>query len=125
MNFFKKTIKNTPEHIRFFSIHSMDIAYLIDEFLLKKGWQKQEFAEKLGKNPSEISKWLSGNHNFTISTISKLEEIMNVEIVKVISDDIIRIPNRLEAKIIDINSNKPIKHKDVAFSGIYSQIQGI
>lgn len=26
---------------------------------------KKQFADKMGKNPSEITKWLSGTHNFT------------------------------------------------------------
>lgn len=42
-------------------------------YLLKKHQISQrQLAEKLGKRESEISKWLSGNHNFTQSTLTKI-----------------------------------------------------
>ncbi|MBB6130481.1 helix-turn-helix domain-containing protein [Mucilaginibacter lappiensis] len=42
-------------------------------FLLKKhNITQRQLAEKLGKKESEISKWLSGGHNFTIQTLIKI-----------------------------------------------------
>ena len=42
-------------------------------FLLKKHKITQkELADKLGKRESEVSKWLSGGHNFTQSTLTKI-----------------------------------------------------
>jgi len=42
-------------------------------FLLKKHHISQkELAERLGKGESEISKWLSGGHNFTSQTLVKI-----------------------------------------------------
>lgn len=42
-------------------------------FLLKKhGITQRQLAEKLGKRESEISKWLSGGHNFTSQTLIKI-----------------------------------------------------
>ena len=37
-----------------------------------------------GKNDSEISVWLAGNHNFTISTIRKVEMALGKNIIKVV-----------------------------------------
>ena len=31
-----------------------------------------EFADSIGKRPSEVTKWLSGQHNFTIRTLAML-----------------------------------------------------
>ena len=42
-------------------------------FLLKKhNITQRQLAERLGKKESEISKWLSGGHNFTIQTLTKI-----------------------------------------------------
>lgn len=42
-------------------------------YLLKKHEITQrQLAERLGKRESEVSKWLSGSHNFTQSTLTKI-----------------------------------------------------
>ena len=48
------------------------IADRIDALIKKKGLTKKEFANSIGKRPSEITKWLSGQHNFTIRTLAML-----------------------------------------------------
>lgn len=47
----------------------MGITVKIAKALERKGMTQKELAEKLGKRPSEISKWLTGNHNFTDDTL--------------------------------------------------------
>ncbi|MCZ8286906.1 MAG: helix-turn-helix transcriptional regulator, partial [Bacteroidia bacterium] len=46
--------------------------------------------EKLGKSEAEISKWLSGTHNFTIRTLSKIEAELGESVIttpkKVVED---------------------------------------
>lgn len=65
---------------------SFDIADRIHEIITRKGISQREFAEMLGKNESEISKWLSGTHNFTIKTITRLEVVLE-EAIMVIKND--------------------------------------
>lgn len=48
------------------------ISKRIHELMTERGLSKLQFAQALGKRPSEITKWLSGQHNFTIKTISLL-----------------------------------------------------
>ena len=48
-----------------------------------EGLSKKQFAESLGRRPSEISKWLSGEHNFTIATLSKLGAFFGQPIITV------------------------------------------
>lgn len=50
----------------------MGLAARIDDLIIQMGWTKGEFASKLGKQPSEVSKWLSGTHNFTIDTMADI-----------------------------------------------------
>ena len=42
-----------------------------------------EFAQALGKRPSEVTKWLSGQHNFTIRTLSLLSDFFGESLVRV------------------------------------------
>ena len=42
-----------------------------------------KFAEALGRRPSEITKWLSGEHNFTIATLSRLSAFFGEPIISV------------------------------------------
>lgn len=37
----------------------------------------------LNKNESEISKWMRGTHNFTIETISSIENVLGTPILQV------------------------------------------
>lgn len=46
----------------------MRIACIIDDAMKAKGLGKKQFADKIGRKPSEITKWLSGTHSFTIET---------------------------------------------------------
>jgi transcriptional regulator with XRE-family HTH domain len=61
--------------------HNLAIATKVARILKEKGMSKGEFAEKLGKSPSEISKWLSGTHNFTIKTIAKIENTLGESLI--------------------------------------------
>lgn len=62
---------------------SFAISDRIDELMREKGFSKKQFAEALGRRPSEITKWLSGQHNFTISTLSMLGSFFGKPIVRV------------------------------------------
>lgn len=42
-----------------------------------------ELADKLGKSPSEISRWLSGTHNFTLDTLFDIEDKLGVKLINI------------------------------------------
>lgn len=62
---------------------SFQISDRIDELMHERGLTKKQFADALGRRPSEITKWLSGQHNFTISTLGKISAFFGQPIVKV------------------------------------------
>ncbi len=41
------------------------------------------FALELDRKPSEISKWLSGNHNFTIDTLLEIEDQLKINLLNI------------------------------------------
>ncbi len=61
----------------------MLLAAQIDDAITAKDWKKKDLAVALGKRPSEISKWLSGTHNFTTDTLFDLERVLDIEIVNI------------------------------------------
>lgn len=61
----------------------MLLAARIDDARQQKGWSKKEFAERMGQQPSVISKWLSGTHNFTTETLFELEEKLGMKFLQV------------------------------------------
>lgn len=60
----------------------MMLAAKIAQAIKEKGLKKNEFAGLLGKRPSEISKWLSGTHNFTIDTLMDIERVLSIRLLE-------------------------------------------
>ena len=52
-----------------------DIVDRIHEILLKQGKEQKDLARLLGKSESEIRKWMTGTHNFTIHTLAKIQAV--------------------------------------------------
>jgi len=59
----------------------MLLAAKIDDAIKSKGWSKKEFAGEMGKSPSEISKWLSGTHNFTSDTLFDIARVLGTSLI--------------------------------------------
>ena len=60
---------------------SFQISNRLDELMQKKSMTKKQLADAIGKRPSEITRWLSGEHNFTISTLSMLSVFFGEPII--------------------------------------------
>lgn len=63
---------------------SVAIANRIYAILEDKGMSQKDFARILGKTETEVSRWLSGTHNLTLSTISKISLALGENIIAVI-----------------------------------------
>jgi transcriptional regulator with XRE-family HTH domain len=58
----------------------MQISARIADFMEIRKWNKTMLAKEIGKNPSEITKWLSGTHNFTIDVLSDITFTFGVKL---------------------------------------------
>lgn len=62
---------------------SFQISNRLDFLMKEKGLSKKQLADAIGKRPSEITRWLSGEHNFTISTLAMLSTFFGQPIITV------------------------------------------
>ncbi|MBA9078258.1 helix-turn-helix domain-containing protein [Rufibacter quisquiliarum] len=69
----ERILAKTPEDVRIFTRLYADLVVLINTILEEKGYTQKTLAEKLEKRPSEINKWLNGEHNFTLRSVAKLQ----------------------------------------------------
>lgn len=58
----------------------MWLAATIAEGIKNKGWNKSEFAKMMGQEPSVVSRWLSGVHNFTIDTLDDIGDMLGIDV---------------------------------------------
>lgn len=62
---------------------SFQISNRLDALMHEKGLSKKQLADAIGKRPNEVTRWLSGEHNFTIATLSRLSSFFGQPIVVV------------------------------------------
>lgn len=51
--------------------------------LEQKGWKAQDLAKAMDKSPSEVSKWLTGMHNLTLKSITKMEIALGIDLINI------------------------------------------
>jgi transcriptional regulator with XRE-family HTH domain len=76
-----KILSDTPVEVRIFVRQYTDIVMNINRILREKGYTQKDLADKMGKKPSEVNKWLKGNHNLTLKTLAKLEAQLGEPII--------------------------------------------
>lgn len=80
---FRQCLAAIPEELRVEFELSFGIAERISEILKSKGLTQKDFARLLGKRESEISKWLTGRHNFTTQTIARIETALGCKVLTI------------------------------------------
>jgi ribosome-binding protein aMBF1 (putative translation factor) len=74
----------------------MQLAARIEDFMRANGWNKSQFAEKVNKNPSEITKWFSGTQNFTTDVLTEIASALGVEITELFGKKQVQVIYRKE-----------------------------
>lgn len=79
--YFKKALEDVkPENKRFVQ-KNLDITKQVLSILERNGMTQRDLAEKLGKSEPEVSRMLSGLHNLTLKTITRLEVALGEDII--------------------------------------------
>ncbi len=76
-------VRAIPPHIKAEGDLEFAVSTRIYDLMTEKGLSKAEFARSVGKRPCEITKWLSGQHNFTLSTLAMLSSFFGQPIISV------------------------------------------
>lgn len=80
---FQQEIAKVPIELKLELDLSFAIADKIDAIIKKKGMTQKEFAKKMNKTEAEVSRWLSGTHNFTLKTIAKITNVLGESIITI------------------------------------------
>jgi len=70
----------TPEEQRI-TDRRMKLAARIADVMEEKGMRKKDLAKAMGVQPSLVTKWLSGTHNFTAETLWKIGDVLGIELI--------------------------------------------
>ncbi|SEH39907.1 helix-turn-helix domain-containing protein [Chryseobacterium culicis] len=81
--FLKEIIDQTSKDTEIFIDKYSDIVLRINQILKEKNISQKDLATSMGKSPSELSKWLSGNHNLTLRSIAKIEAELGESIIEI------------------------------------------
>lgn len=109
----RRLLAETPAETRIFVRKYGDIIVRVHQLLREKGWTQKDLAGRLDKTPSEISKWLNGDHNFTLRSLAKLEAELGAEIIFVPKKDSFHVQRSGQLKS-KTEKTEPIS-KNVAF----------
>lgn len=111
----QRILAETPEETKIFARLYADIVIRVNQLLKEKGFSQKDLADKLEKRPSEVNKWLVGEHNFTLRSLAKLEAELG--------DTIINVPHRQHVssgsgskKYFTIYKNTNITTTDVTYT---------
>jgi antitoxin component HigA of HigAB toxin-antitoxin module len=80
---YNKIVASIPTRIQKEVDMQMAVSNRIYDLMTKAGLSKAEFARAIGKRPCEITKWLSGQHNFTLATLCLLSDFFGKPIITV------------------------------------------
>jgi|GEM_PF-1503460 transcriptional regulator with XRE-family HTH domain len=105
-----RRLQNIDPQKRLAISRRMQLAAYLDECRVAKGWSQKDLAEALGKHPSEISKWLSGTHNFNMETLWLLGDALGVDLVTMSP------PERRTGKMVLLMNKTIDKHSEMTLS---------
>jgi transcriptional regulator with XRE-family HTH domain len=96
----------------------MTLAARLDDLITAQGWGKSEFAEKVNKNPSEITKWLSGTQNFTLDTLAEIGVVLNIPVPELFAPKRVQLINKVQVDITVKEVQQSIKYVTPLTSGL-------
>lgn len=79
----QRILAETPEETRVFAKMYADIVVRINQLLKEQSLSQKDLAQKMDKRPSEINKWLVGEHNLTLKSLAKLQVELGEPIINI------------------------------------------
>jgi transcriptional regulator with XRE-family HTH domain len=114
----ERMMAKMPEDVKIFVDKYADIVVRVNQLLKEKGFTQKDLAEKMDKKPSEISKWLGGDHNFTLRSIAKLEAELG--------ETLLYVPHRIPFQTVGGNkSHMTVLRNDLKTDVKYTQVRSV
>ena len=80
---FESFMTQVPEDLYEEVSLNIDIANHISDLLKERKMTQREFAARMGKKESEISRWLTGAHGFSTKTLAKIGHVLGEPVIRV------------------------------------------
>lgn len=81
--FFVDAVNAIPPEIQKQVDYSMGISDSIAHALASQNMSQKDFAKKIGRSEAEVSRWLSGRHNFTLSSLARISTALGKDVIRV------------------------------------------
>ena len=79
---FQDELNEIPDVVKKEVDWSFAIADKIEKVLNERNITHKEWASQIGKTEAEISRWVSGTHNFTLRTLAKISVALGEDLIK-------------------------------------------
>ena len=83
MELFNEAVSKVPDDIRKEISWSFAISDKIADALEKQGISQKMLAKKMCKSETEVSRWLSETHNFTLKTLAKISSVLQIKLIEI------------------------------------------
>jgi ribosome-binding protein aMBF1 (putative translation factor) len=114
----QRLLDKTPQHVKEYNSFMVDLIDLIEDRLEQLGWSRKNLSEHLDKRPSEITKWLSGNHNLTLASLFKLQGALGIPLVSTELENYRKSQQTVSRSIKVYAPNKPVR--EIEFTKVSS-----
>lgn len=84
MELFNEAVSKVPDDLKKELSWSFAISNQIADALEKQGMTQKMLAKKMGKSETEVSRWLSGTHNFILKTLARKSSVLHVNLIEVV-----------------------------------------
>lgn len=81
--FFIDALNRIPDDIEKQVEWSMLVSDKIAGILERRNLTQKDFAKSIGRSEAEVSRWLGGTHNFTLSTLAKISSCLGEDVIRV------------------------------------------
>ena len=82
----KKSFRKSPEQLKRFKINvNKALSVSIEIIISESNLSKHDFAKLVKKTPSTVSRWLTGEHNFSIETLCEISFFTRIPIHRMLS----------------------------------------
>ena len=94
-----------------------DISSRIEKERINMGLSQKDFAKYLGVSQGMVSKWESGDYNFTIESIANIFDKLNLDFEFTITSDLNLINVSTTEEKIDFDEDLGSKYKELLIAG--------